>query len=348
MTANADTRQATSRASEVRAAPSPGAEPLVELRALCVHYPAKPNPVRAVDGVDLTLNAGETLALVGESGCGKSTLARALAGLEAPTSGAVYFRGQPLEPFPSRSRRAHCRDLQMVFQDPDASLNPRMTIQSAIGEPLELHERLRAAEREARVLELMRDVGLDPALRLRYPHELSGGQRQRVCIARALAVRPKLLICDEAVSALDVSVQAQILNLLVDLKQQLGLSYLFITHDLRVVRHVADRVAVMYLGQIAELGPTNELFENPAHPYTRVLLGSVPAIGPSGPRASTLVRGEPPSPSNPPPGCRFQTRCPDVMDRCKVESPALYTLSTRGPTRLTRCFLSDFSAPETR
>jgi oligopeptide transport system ATP-binding protein len=306
---------------------------LVELSGIRVHYPAKPKPVRAVDGVDLTIANGETLALVGESGCGKSTLARALAGLEPPTGGAVRFLGEPLPAFPSSARRARCKDLQMVFQDPDASLNPRMTIQTAIGEPLELHERLEREAREARVLELMREVGLDPALRLRYPHELSGGQRQRVCIARAIAVRPKLLICDEAVSALDVSVQAQILNLLLDLKQTFALSYLFITHDLRVVRHVADRVAVMYLGQIVEIGPTDEVFGAPAHPYTRALLASVPAIGTT--TSTRPIGGEPPSPANPPPGCRFQTRCPEVFDRCPKEMPELYRIGRKQA----RCFL---------
>lgn len=314
--------------------PSGGPSPLVELRDLRVTYPGNPKPLRAVDGVTLHIDKGETLALVGESGCGKSTLARALAGLERPASGSVHFLGEPLPAFPSSARRARCRDLQMVFQDPDASLNPRMTIQSAIGEPLDLHDSLSRGDRDGRVLDLMREVGLDPALRLRYPHELSGGQRQRVCIARALAVRPKLLICDEAVSALDVSVQAQILNLLLDLKESLGLSYLFITHDLRVVRHVADRVAVMYLGQIAELGPTEDLFAAPAHPYTRVLLGSVPDVG-AGPSVPAPIRGEPPSPANPPPGCRFQTRCPDVMERCRSEMPALYVLGRRRA----RCFL---------
>lgn len=309
--------------------------PLAQLTKLRVHYPASPRPVRAVDGVDLEIRTGETLALVGESGCGKSTLARALMGLEAPTSGTVQFDGAALEAFPSRARRARCRDLQMVFQDPDASLNPRMTIQSAISEPLGLHERLESKERERRVLALMADVGLDPALRLRYPHELSGGQRQRVCIARALAVRPKLLVCDEAVSALDVSVQAQILNLLMELKRSFELSYLFITHDLRVVRHIADRVVVMYLGQVVEIGETAAIFAEPSHPYTRVLLASVPTIGSETAPRATAIGGEPPSPANPPPGCRFQTRCPRVFERCRHEEPPLYEL----PDRQSRCFL---------
>lgn len=307
---------------------------LVRLERLRVHYPGAPGPIRAVDGVDLEILGGETLALVGESGSGKSTLARALIGLEPPTAGIVWFEDQKLEAFPSPARRARCKDLQMVFQDPDASLNPRMTIQAAISEPIELHEGLGREQRERRMMDLMRDVGLDPALRLRYPHELSGGQRQRVCIARALAVRPRLLVLDEAVSALDVSVQAQILNLLADLKQSFGLSYLFITHDLRVVRHIADRVAVMYLGQIVEIGATDPIFAEPAHPYTRVLLASLPTIDSDQTPAAPLV-GEPPSPANPPPGCRFQTRCPSVFSRCRQEEPALYRLTNRRA----RCFL---------
>jgi oligopeptide transport system ATP-binding protein len=312
---------------------------LAELRDLRMHYRASGAPIRAVDGVDLRLERGETLALVGESGCGKSTLARAMMGLEKPTAGTVLFEGTVLPAFPARARRGRSRDLQMVFQDPDASLNPRMTIQAAVGEPLDLHERLSSRDREARVNELMRDVGLDPALRLRYPHELSGGQRQRVCIARALAVRPKLLVCDEAVSALDVSVQAQILNLLLELKRSFGLSYLFITHDLRVVRHIADRVMVMYLGQIMETGETDRIFAEPAHPYTRVLLASVPVIGRER-REPTAIGGEPPSPANPPPGCRFQTRCPSVMARCRTEQPPLYDLGGRQA----RCFLVEEAA----
>jgi len=309
---------------------------LLEITDLRVHYASSGAPVRAVDGVTLAVERGETLALVGESGCGKSTLARAAVGLEAPTAGSIRFDGKPLLPFPAAERRALARRLQMVFQDPDASLNPRLTAFAALSEPFELHERLDRTERERRVCALLERVGLDPALRGRYPHELSGGQKQRLCIARALAIKPGLLVCDEAVSALDVSIQAQILNLLADLKQELGLSYLFITHDLRVVRHIADRVAVMYLGQIVELAPAEALFAAPAHPYTRALLRAVPIVDPDQAHPVAGVRGEIPSPARPPGGCRFHPRCPDVFERCPNEVPDLYAA---GPRRA-RCFLA--------
>jgi peptide/nickel transport system ATP-binding protein len=314
------------------AAPS---QPLLDVKNLKLHYAARPNPIRAVDGVSLTLERGETLALVGESGCGKSSLARALLGLESPQEGTVLLDGQRVLPFPARSRRALARRLQMVFQDPDASLNPRLTIHAAVAEPLDLHESLERVQRDQRVARLLEQVGLDPTLGARYPHELSGGQKQRVCIARALAVRPDLLVCDEAVSALDVSIQAQILGLLLDLKAELGLSYLFITHDLRVVRQIADRVAVMYLGQIVELAPTAQLFEAPAHPYTRVLLDAVPKIAADRGAIGRRVPGEVPSPARPPSGCRFHPRCSEVMDRCNRDEPPLYLREQR----LVRCFL---------
>lgn len=313
---------------------------LARVEGLFVEYPGPSSSIRAIDGVDLQIHPGETLALVGESGSGKSTLARALVGLEPPTRGSVWFEGEKLEAFPSRARRARCKDLQMVFQDPDASLNPRMTIQAALIEPLELHERMNRETQESRLLELMRDVGLDPALRLRYPHELSGGQRQRVCIARALAVRPRLLVCDEAVSALDVSVQAQILNLLLDLKRRFGLSYLFITHDLRVVRQIADRVAVMLEGKILELGESPAIFQEPAHPYTRLLLSSIPSLERGA--ASAKPSGVPPSPPPTGTGCRFQARCPVAFPRCRSEEPPLFDLEGRK----SRCFLAE-SATET-
>jgi ABC-type glutathione transport system ATPase component len=250
--------------------------PLLEVLDLKVRYDGGAAPVLAVDGVSLELYPGETLALVGESGSGKSTLARVAVGLEAPTAGRVRFGGASLLPFPDRSRRALAKRLQMVFQDPDASLNPRRNVLATLREPLELHHELSRDARDERVRELMLEVGLDPALRVRYPHELSGGQKQRVCIARALSVQPELLVCDEAVSALDVSIQAQILNLLVELRERRRLAYLFITHDLRVVRQIADRVAVLCRGKLVEVATVDELFSAPAHEYTRQLLAAVP------------------------------------------------------------------------
>ena len=315
---------------------------LLDVRDLVVHFAAEPKAVRAVDGVSLSIARGETLALVGESGCGKSTIARAIMGLVPPTSGEIRFDGTVLPPLGFRARRPFYSKLQMIFQDPDASLNPRLTIFASIVEPIEITlPSLAREEREARVLSLLSDVGLDGALRDRYPHELSGGQRQRVCIARALAVRPELLVCDEAVSALDVSIQAQILNLLVELREKFGLSYLFITHDLRVVRHLATRVAVMYLGQIVELGPTEALFDEPRHPYTRALLAAVPSLDGVRRTERARARGDIPSPSNPPSGCRFHTRCPEVFDRCPENVPALIRL---GGGRLSRCFLEETGA----
>ncbi|HEV8550020.1 MAG TPA: ABC transporter ATP-binding protein, partial [Polyangiaceae bacterium] len=310
---------------------------LLEVRQLSVHFPlpGRAERVRAVDQVSLEVQAGETLALVGESGCGKSTLARAIAGLVAPTAGQVRFEGQELGVLGTRARRSYCRKLQMVFQDPDASLDPRRTIGAAVAEALELHRAAPRAAQLERVGELFESVGLDRALEGRYPHELSGGQKQRVCIARALAPEPRLLICDEAVSALDVSIQAQILNLLAELKGRFGLSYLFITHDLRVVRHIADRVAVMYLGELVELAPAQALFDAPQHPYTRALLAAVPHIGAGRGAAASVLSGEVPSPANPPSGCRFHPRCPSRMPRCANEAPPLYRLEGRSA----RCFL---------
>jgi oligopeptide/dipeptide ABC transporter ATP-binding protein len=315
---------------------------LLDVRDLAVHFATVPKAVRAVDGVSLSIARGETLALVGESGCGKSTIARAIMGLVPPTSGEIRFDGAVLPPLGVRARRPFYSKLQMIFQDPDASLNPRLTIFASIAEPIEITlSSLGREEREARVLSLLTEVGLDAALRDRYPHELSGGQRQRVCIARALAVRPELLVCDEAVSALDVSIQAQILNLLVELREKFALSYLFITHDLRVVRHLATRVAVMYLGQIVELGPTEALFDQPRHPYTRALLAAVPSIDGTRRAERARARGDIPSPSDPPSGCRFHTRCPEVFDRCKESMPPLFRL---GEGRQSRCFLEETDA----
>jgi oligopeptide/dipeptide ABC transporter ATP-binding protein len=312
--------------------------PLLDIQDLVVHFHADPGPVRAVDGVSLDIRAGETLALVGESGCGKSTVARAVMGLLAPTSGRISFQGTALPVLGDPTRRPFLTKLQMVFQDPDASLNPRLTVAASVSEPFEIAERgLARGERAASVRLLLAEVGLDEALGARYPHELSGGQKQRVCLARALATRPELLICDEAVSALDVSIQAQIINLLADLRERLGMTYLFITHDLRVVRHLATRVAVMYLGQIVEVGFTGTLFESPQHPYTRALLAAVPSLDPSRPRPAARARGEIPSPAAPPSGCRFHTRCPEAFDRCAREAPSLVPTANGGRSR---CFLA--------
>jgi oligopeptide transport system ATP-binding protein len=307
--------------------------PLLEVADVSVHFPTEYGSVRAVDGASFHVGAGETLALVGESGSGKSTLARTILGLLKPTSGTMTFRGEPLEPLGRPSRRRLFQKIQMIFQDPDASLNPRLTIGASIGEAVELGKPS-PGERSDRTAALMQEVGLSPELASRYPHELSGGQKQRVCIARALAGKPDLVVCDEAVSALDVSIQAQILNLLVELREKFSLSYLFITHDLRVVRFVSHRVAVLYLGQIVEIGETSAVFEAPLHPYTRALLAAVPSVDSE--KRPTAVRGEIPSPIRPPSGCRFHTRCPEVFERCPREAPRLYAV---GAQRHSRCFL---------
>jgi len=309
--------------------------PLLEVEDLCVYFDSSAGLVRAVDGVSLALRPHQTLAIVGESGCGKSTLARAIIGIETPRSGKIRFAGEEV-PVHGPARRALWRELQMIFQDPDASLNPRMTIGNAVAEPIGLLRRGPRAERLDAARRLLRQVGLDPSLFDRYPHELSGGQRQRVSIARALALEPKALILDEAVSALDVSIRAQILNLLVSLQAELGLAYVFITHDLGVVRHVSHDVAVMYLGQIVEHAETQALFSTPEHPYTRALLAAVPSLDPHAPRVTTVVHGDLPSPVAPPAGCRFHTRCPEVFDRCRVQAPELLELGGRKA----RCFLA--------
>ncbi len=304
---------------------------LVELKDLRVHFPVRGGLlggatrwVKAVDGIDLTISAGETLALVGESGCGKSTTGYALCGLTAPSSGEIRF--------PGIAQRA--REIQLVFQDPFGSLNPKLSIGESIGEPLRVHREARGSALAARVSELLRQVGLPAASADRYPHEFSGGQRQRIAIARALALTPKLIVCDEPVSALDVSVRSQILNLLMDLQQRFGLSYLFISHDLSVVRHIADRVAVMYLGKIVELAQTDALFEAPVHPYSEVLLAAIPIADPVRQRArpAFALQGDLPSPVDPPPGCRFASRCPLATELCRREEPKLV-----GGARLVAC-----------
>jgi peptide/nickel transport system ATP-binding protein len=276
--------------------------------------------LKAVDGVSFDIAKGETLALVGESGCGKSTVARMLVGLYGLTRGGIRFDGQALHEMSAQQRQQTRKRVQMIFQDPYASLNPRWRVGRIIAEPLLTHTRLSPYEQRAKVEELLTQVGLSPADQNRYPHQFSGGQRQRISIARALALGPEFLVCDEPTSALDVSVQAQVLNLMKDLQRTLGLTYLFISHNLAVVHHVADRIGVMYLGRIVEIAPRDELFATPRHPYTRMLLGAIPDMTGSG-RARTPVGGEVPNPLNPPSGCTFHPRCPLANDRCKREAP---------------------------
>jgi oligopeptide/dipeptide ABC transporter ATP-binding protein len=313
-----------------------GEKPLLSVRDLRVHFNVDGALLKAVDGVDFELFPGETLALVGESGCGKSTLAKALVGLNPITTGAAQLRGETITSISRSALRRYRSELQLVFQDPYASLNPRFTIAETLGEPLLLHGKATRGNVDAKVCELLGQVGLDTELRFRYPHEFSGGQRQRISIARALAVEPKLILCDEVTSALDVSIQAQILDLLRSVQQKLGLSYLFITHDLGVVRYIAHRVAVMYVGQIVELRDTESLFEAPAHPYTKALLASIPRVASGGEKRKPLS-GEVPSPARPPSGCRFHPRCPEVFERCPREAPELYPVSNGK----SRCFLNE-------
>ncbi|SSY85849.1 ABC transporter ATP-binding protein [Alcaligenes faecalis] len=278
--------------------------------------------LRAVDGVSFTLNKGETLALVGESGCGKSTVARLLTGLYSLTRGEILFDGQSLKTMDKASQKSMRKRRQMIFQDPYASLNPRWRVGRIIAEPLVTHTDMSRAQQEAKVAELLTQVGLNPSDAQRYPHQFSGGQRQRISIARALALQPEFIVCDEPTSALDVSVQAQVLNLMKDLQRELGLTYLFISHNLAVVHHVADRVGVMYLGRIVEIAPRDDLFAQPRHPYTRMLLGAIPDMSGAG-KSRIPVAGEVPNPLNPPSGCTFHPRCPLANDRCRREAPAL-------------------------
>ncbi len=299
---------------------------VLEISDLAVHFPGRGGaPVRAVDGISLSIGAGEALGLVGESGCGKSTVSNAVVGLQQPTRGSVRVFGTELAGADRRTLREIRARVQMVFQNPVTSLNPRMSVGEAVGEPLLVRGIARGDELRGQVAGLLEEVGLRADHAGRYPHQFSGGQRQRVVIARALALRPALLVCDEPVSALDVSVRAQILNLLVELQARLGMASLFVSHDLAVVRHVCDRVAVMYLGHLAEVAPRDALFAAPRHPYTRALLDAVPEPDPAIQRSRVHVplEGEIPSPSAPPPGCRFHTRCPMVIGRCRVEEPIL-------------------------
>jgi oligopeptide transport system ATP-binding protein len=308
--------------------------PLLEVRGLQMHFPVtegivinrKVGEVKAVDGIDFTVRRGETLGLVGESGCGKTTTGRCILRLERPTSGQILYDGVDIAELERKDLMTLRRRIQVIFQDPYSSLNPRMKVGEIIGEPIMVHGLERnASRRAARVRELLSVCGLDPKFADRYPHEMSGGQRQRVGIARALALEPEFVVCDEAVSALDVSIQAQIVNLLEDLRGQFGLTYLFIAHDLSVVRHLCQRVAVMYLGRIVELAECDELFDDPLHPYTRALLAAVPVPDPSVELSRTFrpLRGEVPSAINPPPGCVFHPRCPIAVETCKQMRPEL-------------------------
>ena len=319
-------------------------QPLISIRDLKVHFPVRGRRlfrssrqvVHAVDGVNLDINSGETLGLVGESGCGKTTLGRAILRLTEPTSGQILFRDQNLANLSNRELRAHRQHLQIVFQDPYASLNPRMTVSQIIGEPIDTFGIARGDAKKQRVQELMKMVGLSPQFLKRYPHEFSGGQRQRIGIARALAVDPEFIVADEPISALDVSIQAQIMNLLDRLKDQKKLTYLFISHDLRAVRHIADRIAVMYLGKIVELTPAKSLYAEPLMPYTKALISAVPVPDPAveATRQRIVLEGDVPSPINPPSGCRFHTRCPYAIDECRRIEPELVQIK---PDHLAAC-----------
>jgi len=303
---------------------------LLEVRGLKKYFPIRrgvfsrvSGHVRAVDGVDLALRRGETLGLVGESGSGKTTTGRCILRLLEPTEGSVVFDGVNLLGLSPKEMRKMRRELQVIFQDPYSSLNPRMRVGSIVGEPLIIHKIAKGSEREHRVADLLCKVGLDPSVMKRYPHEFSGGQRQRIGIARALALRPKLIICDEPVSALDVSVQAQVVNLLMDLQEEFSLTYLFIAHDLSVVEHISDRVAVMYLGKIVEVAEAEVLYRNPQHPYTKALLSAVPVPDPTAKSERIALKGDLPSPAAPPPGCAFHPRCPVAVEVCSRVVPRL-------------------------
>ncbi|MEJ8547317.1 dipeptide ABC transporter ATP-binding protein [Brevibacillus borstelensis] len=317
--------------------------PLLEVKDLKKHYPIKKGlfgkqvgAVKAVDGVSFSIQPGETLGIVGESGCGKSTTGRAILRLIEPTAGEVLFDGQDIRKLPPDEMRKFRTNMQIVFQDPYASLDPRWTVQRTLEEPLRTHLQLSEAEIKDRIAELMSVVGLAPYHASRFPHEFSGGQRQRIGIARALALRPKFVVCDEPVSALDVSIQAQVLNLMQDLQSQFSLTYMFISHDLSVVKFICDRVGVMYLGRMVEMAPTAEMFAEPLHPYTKALMSAVPVPDPEAARERIVLTGDVPNPQSPPSGCTFHTRCPYVMDSCRQIVPEWREVS---PGRHVACHL---------
>ncbi len=309
---------------------------LLEVRDLQMHFPVKEGVFqrarkvcRAVDGVSFTLRAGETLGLVGESGCGKSTLGKSIVRLNRPTAGTIRFDGVDLAPLSTKQLKAHRRNLQMIFQDPVESLNARHMVGEMLSEPFLIHGIGDAAWRRRKVLELLDKVGLPASAAERYPFEFSGGQRQRIGIARAIALEPRLIICDEPVSSLDVSIQSQVLNLLLDLQREMGLSYLFIAHNLAVVKHVSDRVAIMYLGRIVEFADADDVYRDPRHPYTRALISTIPEPNPQRVRERIVLSGDVPSPINPPSGCPFHPRCPHATERCRAEPPALREVAGR-------------------